>query len=237
MSQAPPDTVTETFPVVNGVPLRLDLSPEALRQHFDDDAAIVRMDDATLRQVGYDLLSRDSFYDELDSFLRDSVYRVTRHSYGFDDPDPDRPDHYHNHSPDTPLPTETEMARPQAPPISGQYVATVPVNSSGYTTGGATRYGIHVTQGEVEAYSIMFNSMVLLNRAIQTSPHGMLGLVSHASFQVVDPRHPGFREPFNGDPSMPQDVRIDSQLLSALGSGFNNYDRRNPDFDGDDDYE
>lgn len=57
---------TETIPESNGLPLRLSFSPDAIREHFDDDpegALVASLDDATLAAIGEAALSDDALYE------------------------------------------------------------------------------------------------------------------------------------------------------------------------------
>lgn len=59
-----PETVTETYPVVDALPLRLSFTPAAIRQHFDDDEDY-DLDGATdeqLARAGATALNDDGIY-------------------------------------------------------------------------------------------------------------------------------------------------------------------------------
>ncbi|NUS02064.1 MAG: hypothetical protein HOV97_05815 [Nonomuraea sp.] len=53
----------EDFPVVDGLPLRLSFTPEAIREHFEaDDLNLDEVDDETLMAVGAAALQDDLLY-------------------------------------------------------------------------------------------------------------------------------------------------------------------------------
>lgn len=56
-----PTTLTETYPVVDGSPLRYSFVPEAIREHFPDNQLIQSMEDATLEKIGAHVLDQDGF--------------------------------------------------------------------------------------------------------------------------------------------------------------------------------
>lgn len=59
-----PTSTTETFPVVDGLPLRLSFTPDAIREHFDsdDEFDVDSMTDEQLGEVGSIALQDDGLY-------------------------------------------------------------------------------------------------------------------------------------------------------------------------------
>lgn len=59
-------TITETTPVLDGLPLRLSFAPDAIREHFDgdDDDPTVGLNDAQLAEIGAAALTDDILVGE-----------------------------------------------------------------------------------------------------------------------------------------------------------------------------
>ncbi len=79
--------MTESFPLVEGLLLRLSFRPEAIREHYgvdsggdpgDDPVArlVARMTDAQLRRVGLLALSDAALYRAFDAALATAVREV-----------------------------------------------------------------------------------------------------------------------------------------------------------------
>lgn len=59
-----PNEITETFPLVDSIPLRLSFTPEAIREHYEDGdgAELEDLSDAMLAKAGSYALSDDGLY-------------------------------------------------------------------------------------------------------------------------------------------------------------------------------
>lgn len=74
MAEQDHSTVTEQFPTLHGVPLRLSFIPEAVREHFADDdsdvaRAVAAMSEADLIQVASAALRDDRLYEAFHAAL------------------------------------------------------------------------------------------------------------------------------------------------------------------------
>jgi hypothetical protein len=76
-------SVVESFPVVRGLPLRLSLVPDAIRDHFDTSDAVESLTDDELMNVGEEVLDSQEFYDAFHAALVSAFVKL----HGFD---PDR---------------------------------------------------------------------------------------------------------------------------------------------------
>lgn len=54
--------VTEEFPVVNSLPLRLAVCPQAIIDHFENDARVTDLPREQLLEIGEHVLTSDAFY-------------------------------------------------------------------------------------------------------------------------------------------------------------------------------
>lgn len=73
-------TVTETFPVLHGVPLRLAITPADIRTHFDGNEKVQQLTDEELMQIGHDVLRGDTLYNAFNEALREEI----EEAFGFD---------------------------------------------------------------------------------------------------------------------------------------------------------
>lgn len=79
----PLEEVAETYPSISGLPLRLSLTPRAIREHFEDISRVQRLGERTLVLVGEHVLTSDDFYRAFHAALRAAFEEVC----GFDPDD------------------------------------------------------------------------------------------------------------------------------------------------------
>lgn len=73
-------TARESFPVVDGLPLRLSLVPDAIREHYADSTDVQRMSNTQLHAIASRVLTSDAFYADFHNALTEAF----RDEYGFD---------------------------------------------------------------------------------------------------------------------------------------------------------
>lgn len=77
----------ETVPELCGLPLRLSVSPTAIREHFETSLRVLNMSDQKLAEIGAAVLQDDELYEAFNLALREAFEDLA----GFD-PDEDEED-------------------------------------------------------------------------------------------------------------------------------------------------
>lgn len=85
------EQITETYDVVDGLPLRLSFSVQAIREHFGDGDDLTGLDDEALRTIASYALADDllyrTFHDVLDAAIKDVRQSIIVHRSVIDPPD------------------------------------------------------------------------------------------------------------------------------------------------------